>query len=196
MCGVIAYQPYKPDCKAESAFELLFNESAIRGLHAFGIAQQDYVIRPCEISGIVFDKNYPAIAHARYSTSGSWKISGNNQPLVVGGYSLVFNGVIHMGTKNEMEQEFSVKLITENDGEIFLQCLEKGESAEKFINRISGSFAGCWFDHGVLYAGRNARRPLWKCDAYGADWYASTKDIFHRARFPEPTEVAIGVERA
>jgi glutamine phosphoribosylpyrophosphate amidotransferase len=125
----------------------------------------------------------PTIAHARYSTSGDWRTPANNQPLVVAEMALAFNGVISMGTKPEFEADFGVTCASDNDGEVFLRRLEGGEPADAFIRRINGSFAGVWLRDGRLYAGRNARRPLWRCYAHGAWWYASTADIFRRAGF-------------
>jgi len=138
----------------------------------------------------------------------------NNQPLVAGGRALVFNGVIHMGTKPEFEKEFGVQCTTDNDGEVFLRMLAKADEtaegdgtrsahddAEHILNVMDQqshiSFAGCWLDlQGRLWAARNERRPLWRASILDATWYASTRDIFLRAGFPEPTELQPGVELA
>lgn len=192
MCGVVGYAPGNtahPD--AATAFVRLFEQSIIRGLHAFGIAQPlgreaFEVHRSRTLADVtrVFNPLLPAIAHARYSTSGDWMVKANNQPLVVGDMALAFNGVIDMGTKEEFELRYQVKCEADNDGEIFLRKCQQGESPSKFINKIEGSFAATWLKGGQLYAGRNARRPLWGCEAYGAVWFASTRDIFRRAGFP------------
>ena len=199
MCGVVGYYPVE-SLASQQDFADLFGESTIRGLHAFGLAQSSHdVIRSFEVKDIIaaFDPSRPTIAHARYCTSGNWRVLENNQPVVVDSLVLVFNGVIHMGTKEEMEEEFNVSLSTDNDGEVFLRCREDRMTPWEIIGGMKGSFAGLWFDiDGKMYAGRNARRPLWRCDHLGARWYASTRDIFLRAGFPEPEEVSVGVEDA
>jgi hypothetical protein len=101
-----------------------------------------------------------------------------------------------MGTQAEYEEQFQVKCAVDNDSEIFLRRLEQGQSAEEFISSIPGSFAATWLKDGRLFAGRNARRPLWRCYAHGAIWYASTSDIFQRSGFLQAAEIAAGIEQA
>lgn len=192
MCGVIGYVPLVDGSASGIAaqFERLFSESAVRGLHSFGLAQPGRaVVRALTLGDVVreFDARLPAIAHARYSTSGDWRDPQNNQPIVVGDLALAFNGVIHMGTKEEFERDFDVRCASYNDGEVFLRCLERGETPEMFLSRLTGSFAGAWLGRGRLRAARNERRPLWRCDMVDAVWYASTLDIFRRAGFPTAT---------
>lgn len=198
MCGVIGYKPLIPNPGSIQAFDNLLYESRIRGHHAYGIANQFTTFKSYDWGEITdhFDPNLSTIAHTRYCQSGDWKNMENNQPLVVGGMKLAMNGVIHMGTKEEFEKSFRVQCIVDNDSEIFLQKLGEGVDPRFFILGISGSFAATWLTGGLLWAGRNARRPLWKCEAFGGKWYASTRDIFLRAKFPEPTELAPGVEEA
>lgn len=194
MCGVVGYRPVQATDPKELrlAFCRLFEESTVRGLHAFGIYQNGAATRSFDREDIYsrFTPALPAIAHARYSTSGDWREVENNQPIVVGRTALVFNGVIHMGTREEFNRDFQVSCEGENDGEVFLRRMEKGEHPGVFLSRLSGSFAGCWFDEqGVLWAGRNKRRPLWRCYYLGAYWFASTLDILRRAGFPTDTDV-------
>jgi glutamine phosphoribosylpyrophosphate amidotransferase len=198
MCGIVGFKPLEDNILQVGAFQRLFHESRIRGLHAYGIATGDSVYRTFDSSEIQqhFDHAKPTIAHARYSQSGDWHVLENNQPIVVGNMALAHNGVISMGTKAEYEAQFDVQCTVDNDSEIFLRCLERGETPEAFLDRLSGSFAGVWLRDGVLYAGRNPRRPLWKCHSYGAMWYASTEDIFRRAGFFGPEPVAVGAEVA
>ena len=202
MCNVIGYHPIAPEPdRAKEAFARLFREGSIRGLHAFGICAHDEPFRSFNQDEVIerFDPTKPTIAHARYCTSGDWRVLENNQPLVLDDVALVFNGVIDMGTKAEMKERWDVFLSTDNDGEIFLRCLERGEDPDYFIGRIQGSFAGCWLDgDDTLWVGRNERRPLWRAQAYGATWYASTRDIFARAGFPMDgvKQVPVGVEQA
>ena len=198
MCGVIGYKPLVPSTGSITAFDRLFNESRIRGHHAYGIANKEETFKTYDWEEITdhFNPDLSTIAHTRYCQSGDWKNMENNQPLEVGHMKLAMNGVIHMGTKEEFEAAFRVHCLVDNDSEIFLQCLAQGEPSLEFINQITGSFAATWLVGDKLYAGRNARRPLWKCIAHGAVWYASTRDIFLRAKFPEPTELQPGVEEA
>jgi glutamine phosphoribosylpyrophosphate amidotransferase len=189
MCGVIGYWPVSPAAEALGAFAALFDESRVRGRHAYGLANHVGAWRTFQAADVprLFDPEKPTVAHARYSTSGDWRTLANNQPLVVGDRALAFNGVIHMGTKAEFEAAYGVACASDNDGEVFLRRLEAGETAQAFLQRIPGSFAGVWLEGGRLWAVRNLRRPLWRCDAYGARWYASTRDIFRRAGFQVET---------
>jgi glutamine phosphoribosylpyrophosphate amidotransferase len=218
MCGVIGYKPINQTASqqevARIAFGRLMHESKVRGMHSYGLVDywpsgslERYIRftaeenRPLESTILCFRPELMTIAHCRFSTSGDWR--GNNwnaQPLVIewgkghGDLALTFNGVIHMGTKEEFEEDWEVKCETDNDGEIFLRRLEKGDTPEGFFKQLAGSFAGVWLKDKDLWAGRNARRPLWKCIQYGALWYASTQDIFKRAGFEGMTEVPVGVE--
>lgn len=214
MCGILGYRPL-PNQELEDriecldAFRRLFDQSRIRGLHAYGFASP--------LNGIVtayrsfdstkiplyFEGDRLTIAHARYCTSGDWSILENNQPLVVDNMALAFNGVLHMGTKAEFEVAFDVQCQSDNDGEIFLRKIVGSETAEEaarkaedFVGTIQGSFAGAFLAHGRLIVSRNSRRPLWKCTMYGAKWYASTEDIFRRAGFTGMEPVPVGTEIA
>ena len=207
MCGVIGYVPPSEGPMPDTGelfhmFWRLLSESRIRGMHAYGIARPGFVFRSLDFDEVWkhFDPRFPTIAHCRYSTSGDWRKLENNQPIVVGQLALAFNGVIHMGTKEELERDFGVDLETDNDGEAFLRrIIEDGDtSAETFhhyIMRMDGSFAGVWLQGDKLYAGRNERRPLWASKWGGTTWYASTENIFHRAGFDRYacTEVPVGV---
>lgn len=201
MCGIIGYKPLEDFDMTERtwAFRRLLKESLIRGMHAYGIARGDgYVHRTFDASEIpfAFAPSMSTIAHTRYCQSGDWRILKNNQPIVVEDMALAMNGVISMSLKAEYEAEFGVTCSVDNDSEIFLRKLEQGVDATEFIKSITGSFAATWLQDGKLFAGRNERRPLWKCVAYGAKWYASTEDIFKRAGFVGAEPVAVGVEQA
>jgi len=199
MCGIIGYMPLRSGVDDNrSVFARLFDESRIRGHHAYGIAQPTLtsgynVLRSFNHVDIplYFDVHFPMIAHARYSQSGDWRNMGNNQPIVAAGMALAHNGVIHMGTKAEFERDFDVHCTADNDSEVFLRQMEKGMDPQEFISTMTGSFAGTWLKNGYVYAARNARRPLWKCEAYSALWYASTKDIFTRAGFEGMEEIPV-----
>ena len=201
MCGIMGYEPMKANGNQMDAFRRLFEESCIRGLHAYGLADVDLcgnlrVHRSFSKHDIpsAFMPGRVTIAHARYCQSGDWRVLENNQPIQVDDMALAMNGVIHMGTKAEYEAEFGVECTVDNDSEVFLQKLKQGVDAQEFIMGIHGSFAATWLASGQLYAGRNARRPLWKCIQDDARWYASTEDIFRRAGFVGAEPVAVGVE--
>jgi glutamine phosphoribosylpyrophosphate amidotransferase len=112
----------------------------------------------------------------------------------VGEMALAMNGVLHMGTKEEFEKAFGVSCLVDNDSEVFLQRLAAGQDAAEFISSITGSFAATWLIGEKLFAGRNARRPLWRCEALGARWVVSTEDIFRRAGVVGAVEMTPGVE--
>lgn len=198
MCSVIGYQPLNGVVgeEAHRLFANLMRESRIRGMHAYGLAREGFVKRSFSADEIIenFDPMKPNIAHARYSTSGEWRVLENNQPIVVDDFALAFNGVIHMGTKAEYEAWFNVECESDNDGEIFVRKMKAGVSPEEFVSSsLTGSFAGVWLRDGFLYALRNERRPLWLCLWQEAIWFASTKDIFQRAGFEDPTELEPGM---
>ena len=202
MCSVIGYYPIEPTGEAFYAFERLFDQSRIRGMHSYGITAslpgglETYRSFDWREIPAKFCQERMTIAHCRYSQSGDFRVMANNQPIVVGETALAHNGVISMGTKSEYEAEFGVTCAVDNDSEIFLQKLKQGVDAAEFIQSITGSFAATWLADGKLYAGHNVRRPLWKCVAHGAKWYASTEDIFKRAGFSDAEPVSVGVEVA
>lgn len=207
MCAIIGYSPRATGLELRDRVELfeqfrrLARECMARGTHAFGLARWAHgaihVTKSQDIDDVLldFEPSEPCIFHARYSTSGDWREPRNNQPLVVGHHALAFNGVIHMGTKAEMEEAFAVQLASENDGEVFIRRVLGGETPEHFIQTMTGSFAGVWIHEGRLHAGRNERRPLWRTTRVGETWYASTADIFRRAGIHDVVEMYPGVEK-
>lgn len=202
MCGVVAYFPRDVSNVFDHVmFTRVMRESKVRGLHSFGLAHVDEhavsVVRAHSLELITdtFEPVFPTVAHCRYSTSGDWHVLGNCQPIVVGDLALSFNGVIHMGTKEEYEREFDVQCESDNDGEIFLRRLIAGQDPAEFVREMKGSFAGAWLRGGELWIGRNERRPLWRCESGGATWVASTQDILRRAGLPPGEHVETGVWR-
>jgi glutamine phosphoribosylpyrophosphate amidotransferase len=166
----------------------LLIESKIRGLHAFGFSALcgseiitkkflDFELFLQSVEKTDFDS---LIAHCRYSTSGDYLNPENNQPIVKPNSALVFNGVIHMGTKQEYELEYNRTYETENDGEIMLCKILDNEQPEKFLSQMKGSFAGLYFLNNRLFAGRNPRRPAWLGKKGGTTFICSTKNIFDR----------------
>ena len=211
MCGVVGYFPsHDPHIDNGNRFGNLMRESSIRGMHAYGIVSWDgkQFMRKIETFDICeykydridamldgplsdFNNRNTAIGHTRYSTSGDWRDLRNNQPLVfpAGEYSLAFNGVVDMRTKEEMEEHYGIKLMYDNDGEIAIAIGRLFNSSQ--IEMIPGTFAGVWMHREKLYMGRNSKRPLWcLLGEDGSIWVASTYDIFKRAGFwEEPFEV-------
>lgn len=192
MCGVVGYSgSQRPADKKQ--FISLCRESCIRGVHAFGIAYIDDNGKLNVVKSQLFDKVMFAIPtpipkkiifHNRYSTSGDASVMSNNQPIYVDGDALVFNGTVDMGTKDEMERRYSVKLQTENDGELVLKSFQKGDPL-KLISSDKVSFAGIFLtQHGRMYAIRNEMRPLWQFDVDGGMFIASTLDIASRSLIP------------
>lgn len=211
MCGVVGYWPRGKSLSggmgarrlladAEEIFHRLMYESRVRGMHAYGIAQRfnDFkppivgaYLRSRDLNEVVesFDPVFPAVAHARYSTSGDYTVEANNQPIVAENIMFAFNGVIHQGTKEEFEQAFDVQCVADNDGEIFVRKLAAQIDPVQFLRDTSCSFAGVWIQNNMLHALRNDERPLWTATSPGAYWIASTRDILLRARLTEPSEI-------
>lgn len=198
MCAIVGF--------AGSDFDGLFrvlDESRIRGLHAFGYAFHDgsnvlsekFLCLDTMKESLIKNRPKKLIAHCRYSTSGDWQDPRNNQPVVRGGSALVFNGVIDMGSKTEMEARHKMELESENDGEIFLQAAIEGR-AQDFLASLSGSFAGLWFEGAQIMMARNTRRPAWIARTVDSVFLASTADIFSRAGIQAKTKpIPLEVQR-
>lgn len=194
MCSIIAYNG---KYNKEIVEKICFN-SRIRGLHSFGYS---YIYK-CSIITLKYldykkfvkslNENKPEkfIAHFRYSTSGDYKEKINNQPIQIGDTSMVFNGVIDMGTKQEMEQKYNCSMITENDGELAILEKKKGnEFLKQFIQQKT--FAGAFLDLKKIQVIRNENRPCYVGLYNDAKIVASTKDILQRSgviNFKELTE--------
>jgi glutamine phosphoribosylpyrophosphate amidotransferase len=199
MCGVIAFTTDKFTKKQGKILRAIFRESRIRGLHAFGVVYWQGVVRLSKslqfkdvakaFFAIEKGKSLYLLAHNRYSTSGDWKDENNNQPLLLADSALVFNGVISMKLRSEYEQEYGENYDTENDGEIFLKHIQKGNSAEQFLKNMKGSFAGAWYHNKQLFIGRNERRPLWYGLQENGIFIASTNDILKRSGIGKPIEL-------
>ena len=179
MCGVVGYYG-DGNNEDRKIIKRLFTESLVRGLHSFGVAfgvglvfkffnKNDLIDSIEEIS---FNS---CIIHNRYSTSGDWKDHINNQPVFVNGVCLVFNGVISQKDKSGMQKEFSLRMETENDGELFCHL------GPEVLKKKGVSFAGLWYGKdGKLFFARNEFRPLYYAKKNDSVFIASTKDIFKR----------------
>ena len=195
MCGVVGFSCKSPKKKHIDILYELIQQSKIRGLHSFGYSYVDNEIRTRKrhnIKNINLPLSDKIIYHNRYSTSGDYKDINNNQPIYNNEVSLVFNGVLDMGTKEEIESRYDIEMSTDNDAEIVIhKCGSNKEKLKSFIKETAGSFAGLVLTRSnELLAIRNANRPLWKLELLGAVYIASTKDIFKRVNSSyEPEEL-------
>ena len=186
MCGIIGYYSEDPKPSHKILFNKLVQQSKIRGLHSFGWSWFDKCIKTYkkhDINDFKFPVAKRIIFHNRYSTSGDYLNHNNNQPIHTLENSVVFNGVIDMGTKEEMEKKYNVKMNTENDAELInLLCGNNKAKLNDFIKKTPGSVAGMMLtNEGKLYVFRNENRPAWVLNYDGAIFIASTRDIFLRS---------------
>lgn len=159
MCGVVGYLGSVNPLLIQRVVE----ESKIRGLHNLGHVEHK--------------SGKAGLYHTRYCTSGK-----EHQPISIGDTHLVMNGVVHMGTKTELQSEFSMKLKTDNDAEVLLR-LFMGLNSIKSIADVLGeaSYAALIMTKTELFAFRNEKRPLWKIENNKSVLLASTLDILRRA---------------
>lgn len=195
MCGVVGYSCENPVKAHTEILMALISESKIRGLHSFGYSYCSSGLvtnKYHNISDVHFPLAKKIIYHNRYSTSGDYQSHANNQPITIENISLVFNGVIDMRTKQEIEKHYGIQMETDNDGEILLRmCGSDPTKLQKYVQSMEGSFAGLILtENDTMYAIRNKNRPLWKLNHDDAVFYASTKDIFKRVnKLFEPYEL-------
>lgn len=192
MCSIIAY---KGKYNKELVEKICFN-SRIRGLHSFGYSYSDedsiitlkYFDYDKFVNSLHGNKPEKFIAHFRYSTSGDYQNQDNNQPINIGAMSMVFNGVLDMGTKQEMEQKYNCSMITENDGELAILEKQKGdEFLKQFIRQKT--FAGAFLDLKKIQIIRNENRPCYLGTYEDVKIVASTKDILQRSGVEEFEEL-------
>lgn len=135
------------------------------------------------------------VGHTRYSTSGDWQDHRENQPIEFDGVAFAFNGVISGATREENEERFEMKLETSNDAEIFLNKYIFRNDLNELMRVTKASFAGLVLDEDDLKPFRNSRRPLYSIQESHGTFYASTADIFKRAKFTgNPTEVPCNLD--
>jgi glutamine phosphoribosylpyrophosphate amidotransferase len=155
MCSIIGFQGvYETDLITR----LCYN-SRIRGLHSFGFSfyqngklqVKKYLNYDKFLTDLNKHKPNKFIAHFRYSTSGDYKKIENNQPLIYEDQSIIFNGVISQKSKDEMQEEFQLKLTAENDGFVLVQKYDDLE----FIKNRNISFAMIALSDNKLIALRN-----------------------------------------
>jgi len=188
MCAIIGFISDNPTAIAVETLKKVFIESKIRGMHAYGYAAiQDGHLMEAKSNGlksllVSIDNPTRLIGHCRYSTSGDYKNMNNNQPLRFGDEYMVFNGVIDMRTKQEMERAYSISMASDNDGEIMLQAKDRLAMLRSEI-----TFSGLTLNSHALAFFRNEGRPGYKATRHGATYIASTADILRRCLLdPEP----------
>lgn len=187
MCAIVGY--HSPKCLDRYLLMNVIKQSKIRGLHSFGISYYDGCGLETRKSHeqhqimnhlLSLKKVSTLIYHNRYSTSGDWKDHKNNQPLHMDDLAFAFNGTIDMRTKSEMEKDYG-KMVSDNDGEIFMKHILSGAAADDFSQLYKCTFAGVWLRDGVLNFMRNFHRPMWAYQTDDTTMVASTRDIFERA---------------
>ena len=189
MCAIIGFKgKYDQDLLTR-----VFDNSRIRGLHAFGFSYID----KGEFGGRIwwnyesFVKDIHAkapsefIAHFRYATSGDYLQPENNQPLYDSGVAIAFNGVISQKSKAAMEKEFALRLRAENDGYVLLQKY----TDDQFTSSPNITFAMVGLDKDGLFALKNNKRPLWYTKNDDFVLLASTRDIMERSGIQYPTQI-------
>jgi|TARA_R100000479_G_scaffold145757_1_gene81190 glucosamine 6-phosphate synthetase-like amidotransferase/phosphosugar isomerase protein len=186
MCGVVGFSCDAPQAAHYELLKRIMRESKIRGLHSFGVAYVDdgiKVNKVHDLDELDIPQATRIIFHNRYSTSGDYLDHENNQPLSNKSTALVFNGVLDMRTKDEMEAAYNVTLSCDNDGALLLElCNDDPEEMLQWTKERNASFAGLVLSSSnVLTAFRNANRPLWLATYQGGLYFASTRDIFMRA---------------
>lgn len=190
MCGVVGFSG-SPTAESKYLFMRLCRESTIRGEHAFGFAYindgEMVVKKSRNLDELLAElpERLPSkiIFHNRYSTSGDADNMENNQPIVIDGSALVFNGTIDMGTKEEMSARSGYDLLTDNDGEIILRDVINGFTFDRLLDSKK-TFAGIYLgSSGEMFAFRNELRPLHALWSPDGEFISSTKDIALRAGF-------------
>ena len=189
MCAIVGFISKNPNEKALITLKRLFIESKIRGMHAYGYAatqgKSQYSNKGNLLKPVLDSIKQPnaLIGHCRYSTSGDYKDMNNNQPIRYKEEYMVFNGVIDMRTKAEMEQAYKITMNCDNDGEIMLQTKNKLDFLQKDV-----SFAGIFLSGNTIRLMRNRNRPAYIGFKHDSVYIGSTKDIMQRALISEVEE--------
>lgn len=185
MCGIIGFSTNEPNDENFQLLNKIVAQSKIRGLHSFGYSYYNSELQTKKLHNFTeldLPKTNKLIYHNRYSTSGDYKDHNNNQPIFNNNISLVFNGVIDMGTKEEMQKKYNIKMDSDNDGEILIKkCGFDKDKILDFVKNMSGSFSGLIMQRNKILFVRNTRRPAWMVKKHNATYVASTNDIFKRA---------------
>lgn len=183
MCGVVAAVGQNID---KDLIKEIFNQSKIRGLHAFGFAGVErsgrmFVVKDTDLKKLLsrLDQYDPIalIGHTRYSTSGDWQEPENNQPLIFEGKIMVFNGTIDMRSKGDIEKDLNKQIPAENDGFILIDRVDDIQ----FRKKSDISFAAAWIEENTLKVCKNNNRPLRFTNKNNTTYIASTVDILIRS---------------
>ncbi len=138
MCGVFGFCGIKPDADLLQEIALL---AGTRGPHAHGIYWTDengnHIRKGAgQIKPAILKDVMPAllIGHCRLSTSGTYHMEQNNQPIVCGGIAVSHNG--NIPDYLELSRETGIALSTCCDSEILCHLagrygIEKAISATK-----------------------------------------------------------------
>ena len=212
MCGIIGFRrDSKAPVAAGDFLKHLLLQSGIRGLHATGFtwlgSPEDEQLKTIKepVSATRFVAEWPEIFeelpevglfHCRYSTSGDYTDSNNNQPLQNEQLAIVHNGIVSQAEPAVYGLQYGVtKLETANDSEIILakltmnyhNHLDRALAAtvtELCQAKARPVFAVVAMDrNGELGAFRDDVRPLYyfHVPLLGLRGYCSTRDIFVRA---------------
>lgn len=190
MCAIVGFLSPKPTVEAINTLRKVFIESKIRGMHAYGFTSNQnkllHTYKSNQLRPVLEAIQMPnaLIGHCRYSTSGDYLDMKNNQPLQYESEHLVFNGVIDMRTKAEMEQAYKIQMSCENDGEIMLQTSDRLSFLKTNI-----SFAGLFLTTDFMTVMRNTNRPAYMGFKHESIYIASTADILKRAWIANPVEI-------
>ena len=189
MCAIVGFIGKNPNEKALLTLKRLFIESKIRGMHAYGYAATEgkslYINKGNLLKPVLDSIKQPnaLIGHCRYSTSGDYKDMNNNQPIRHKNEYMVFNGVIDMRTKAEMEQAHKITMNCDNDGEIMLQSTNRTGLLKQEI-----SFAGIFLSNNTIQFMRNENRPAYIGYKHDCVYIGSTKNIMQRAMISDIEE--------
>lgn len=191
MCGILGVTFKQNTAKSLDFVLRLMKELKIRGHHCYGIGWYDGIYyesyRSTKIEDVVqmlVNKNPSTfIFHNRYSTSGDWQVMENNMPIFVERIgAIAMNGVLSMNTKENNENIYNVKLDTENDAEIFLRLMERGEDLLDILKKYPQcSFAGLLLHIKGIVGLRNNKRPLYYYEDDDIKVLISTYDTIIRA---------------
>lgn len=190
MCAIVGFLSKNPNKEAIETLKRVFIESKIRGMHSYGFASVqnglEHLFKSNTLLPVLNDIQMPnaLIGHCRYSTSGDYLQMSNNQPLKHQEEYMVFNGVIDMRTKAEMEKAYGITMSCENDGEIMLQSQDRMALLRRNI-----SFAGLFLTNTSMTFMRNPARPAYIGMKHGAIYIASTKDILKRSLIADCAEL-------